>query len=75
MTQTTKESEYQGLIDKLTRRTTQLSALLSTTFGNEFQAYSSDIQSNYLWACSDIADEIAQIAEKLDSGEVKANND
>lgn len=56
--------------DQLQRLSAQLDALLLGTIGERaesFRNWASDIQENYLWACSDMA---TQIRELLDDSEV-----
>jgi hypothetical protein len=64
-------SEYQeDPIDTLHLKSMQLFAMLKTVVGEGFQTFqlkSDTIQENYLWACSDLADEIQRLAL---SGEV-----
>lgn len=66
-TQLPKE-EHENPIDALTRKSAQLSALLSTTYGNcfeSFEACNDTIKQNYLWACADLAHEVEVLASHM----------
>jgi hypothetical protein len=52
--------------DTLTRKSAQLSAMLTTVVGEGFQSfdgYNAKVKENFLWACQDLADEINVLAE------------
>lgn len=48
-------------MDVIGRKMLQLRALLSVSMSKEFTTYSDKVQSAYLWACFDLADEIDQM--------------
>jgi len=61
----TKQSE---LIDRLRNRLAHLSSLLIATYGasgDSFRDLGDTNQDNYLWACSDMADECRELAEQI----------
>lgn len=54
--------------DTLSEKAIKLKALLVHTYGNSgeaFRAMSDDCQDSYLWTCSNLMDEIAELATKL----------
>ena len=56
------------LRDHLHTRLLQLHAMLMITYGcgaETFQNWSKDVQENYMWACSSMADECKGIARLL----------
>lgn len=55
-------------IDTLTRRADQLSAMLIIITGagfQNFETYNEQIKESYLWACSDHAAELKNLALKI----------
>lgn len=53
--------------DELSRKVSQLSALLSLIIGTgyeNFSLYNHSIKQNYLWTCSDLADQIDKLLSK-----------
>lgn len=48
-------------IDAIGRKLSQLRALLSVSMCEDFTSYNDKIQMSYLWACSDLADEIDEL--------------
>jgi len=70
------ETSYkEHAIDRLTRKASQLSALLSVTVCEDFSTYNEEIKSNYLWACSELATEVSETAKKIEAVINRANND
>lgn len=58
-------SDKIDLIDQLTAKTSQLSALLTMISGSgfeDFNGYNDTIKQNYLWACADIANGVRALA-------------
>ena len=54
--------------DTLSAKLSQLSALLNATYGNSRESFSSmndTHQDNYLWACSNLADECRALFDEL----------
>ena len=46
------------LSEKLSKKTTQLDALLKVASSPDFEDWSTRIKSDYLWACSDLSEKI-----------------
>ena len=70
-TETLYQAEY-GLslddADTLSEKALKLKALLVHTYGNSgeaFRAMNDDSQDSYLWACSNLMDEIAELTTEL----------
>jgi hypothetical protein len=64
----TKTEYKEDAIDQLTRRTSQLSAMLIMITGcgfKSFDSYNDTIKENYLWACADHANELEVLANKM----------
>ncbi|MFI0398522.1 MAG: hypothetical protein ACH34X_05550 [Thiolinea sp.] len=60
-------------IDLINMKLEQLTALLNVGMCEDFTTYNDKIQISYLWACSDLADEIKDTFQALDNqGKVKA---
>jgi hypothetical protein len=58
--------------DRLSAVSKQLSALLHMTFGEggaSFRNHSEDIQDSFMWACGDMADELAKLVDVVFSAE------
>jgi len=61
--------------DTLSEKSIKLKALLAHTYGNSgeaFRAMNDDFQDSYLWTCSNLMDEIAELATKLNTTPVAA---
>jgi hypothetical protein len=55
-------------LDLLNKKTKQLSSMLMMITGTGFETfeeYNDDIKSNYLWACSSLADEVNDISLRI----------
>ena len=55
-------------IDRLTRKTSQLHALITTTVGGGYESFNlwnDAIKENFLWACADLAKEVEETSRKL----------
>lgn len=66
------QSSHMDDFDRLSAVSKQLSALLHMTFGetgDSFRNHSDDIQDNFMWACGDMADEIAKLVDVVFSAE------
>jgi hypothetical protein len=61
--------KYQELpIDKLNTKALQLASMITIIRGEGFKTFSNwndTIKENYLWACSDLADEIVILSEQI----------
>jgi hypothetical protein len=56
------------VLDKLTCASLKLDALLACTYGQNGESFrdnNDEIQDTYLWACSDLAQEIKTLAHQL----------
>jgi hypothetical protein len=56
-------------IDRLTRKSSQLTALITTTVGGGFEAFNlwnDTIKENFLWACADLAKEVEETSRILE---------
>ena len=59
------------LEDLLSNKLAHLSAVLKPTFGecgHVFRMHSAEIQDNYAWACSTLADECRELFERITGG-------
>jgi hypothetical protein len=74
-TQSAVASEYiEDPIDSLTKKSAQLYAMLSTTYGagfESFNSYNDTIKDNYLWACADLARDIEKLSDHIASNGIK----
>ena len=77
-TETLYQAEY-GLslddADTLSEKALKLKALLVHTYGNSgeaFRAMNDDSQDSYLWTCSNLMDEIAELTTELNKTRVTA---
>lgn len=67
-------AQRQGNLDRLNRAqtlSTQLEALLSATTGEAgegFRVLSDVLQGNFMWACTDMAAELASVLNELEVG-------
>lgn len=62
-----KLSDQLDDFDELAKKASQLSALLFVINGEgygNFSLYSQEIKENYLWTCSDLADQIDKLLSK-----------
>ena len=56
---TTRTPEYLEVIDRLNRQSCQLKALLTVATSDNFTSeLAPNLRTDYLWACSDLADRI-----------------
>ena len=58
------------LIDALDAKLSQLSSMLVFTYGcggSAFRSYTDEIQDNYMWACSNLADECRELAVAIEA--------
>lgn len=56
-------------IDRLTRKSSQLTALITTTVGGGFESFNlwnDTIKDNFLWACADLAKEVEETSRILE---------
>jgi len=62
-------SEYkEHPVDTLSRKSSQLAALLFAVYGGGFEAFdclNETLKNNYLWACADLAGEVQELASKM----------
>ena len=60
--------ERNDIQSTLSAKLSHLHAMLVTSYGSGYESfsnYSAAIQDNYLWACSDLAEECKHLAESL----------
>lgn len=63
--------------DTLSEKAIKLKSLLVHTYGNSgeaFRAMADDSQDSYLWTCSNLMDEIAELTTKLNKSPVLTGN-
>lgn len=54
--------------NRLTRKLSQLEAVLHGTYGDSregFDSMADDVRENYMWACADLAGECKELAQRV----------
>ncbi len=68
MTEINSSKAAESTIDQLARKSRQLHALLKMCYGDageSFRNLNDTLQDDHAWACSDLAEEIRDLAESL----------
>lgn len=69
VSQLNKRAHSLDIADTLNAKLSQLTAMLAVTYGcggPTFREFNDEIQDNYMWACSDLADECRELFSALD---------